>query len=153
ASLVGDAGARKRIDPSRYIQGDVGAFTMSDILGELEKPGRDPRASFEPPSFRDDVRALEDLVVGMELEGVVTNVTAFGAFVDVGAHKAGLVPFPQLAARFVRAPSEVAKVGDKIKVRVLEVDLARRRIALTARKGAVPPPKAERREPVKRGQG
>ncbi len=98
-----------------------------------KKPGRDPRAAFEPPKFRDDVRTLEDLKPGMELEGVVTNVTAFGAFVDVGVHQDGLVHVSQLADRFVKDPSEVVKVGDQLKVRVLEVDLERRRISLSAR--------------------
>jgi uncharacterized protein len=134
ASLVCNRELVSRIDPKRYEGGDVGSFTLSDILAELVKPGRDPRAAFEPPKFRDDVRTLEDLRQGMELEGVVTNVTAFGAFVDVGVHQDGLVHVSQLADRFVRDPSEVVKVGDKLKVRVLEVDLARRRIALSARK-------------------
>jgi uncharacterized protein len=97
------------------------------------KPGRDPRAAFEAPTFRDDVRKLEDLAPGMELEGVVTNVTAFGAFVDVGVHQDGLVHVSQLADRFVKNPHEVAKVGERIQVRVLEVDLVRKRIALSAR--------------------
>jgi uncharacterized protein len=125
-----------RIDVRRYVDGDVGLFTLGDILAELKKPGRDPRAGFAPPQFRDDVRELGDLEPGMELEGVVTNVTAFGAFVDVGVHQDGLVHVSQLADRFVKDPSEVVKVGDKIKVRVLEVDLDRKRIALSAKKGA-----------------
>jgi uncharacterized protein len=134
ASLVGNAEAIARIDPARYLDGDVGRFTLQDILAELDKPGRDPRATFEPPKFRDDVRTLEDLRPGMELEGVVTNVTAFGAFVDVGVHQDGLVHISQLADRFVRNPSDVVKVGDKLQVRVLEVDLTRKRIALSAKK-------------------
>ncbi|MFI5302893.1 MAG: S1 RNA-binding domain-containing protein, partial [Polyangiales bacterium] len=101
-------------------------------------PGRDPRATFEPPKFRDDVRTMEDLRVGMELEGVVTNVTAFGAFVDVGVHQDGLVHVSKLADRFVKDPNEVVKVGDKLQVRVEEIDLVRKRIALTARKGDSP---------------
>lgn len=121
----------------------MGAFTLSDILQELRKPGRDPRASFEPPKFRADVTSIEDLQVGVELEGVVTNVTAFGAFVDVGVHHDGLVHVSQLADRYVKDPSEVVKVGDRLVVRVLEVDLDRRRIGLTARKGTTEP--AERR--------
>jgi len=140
SSLVGDTKAIGRIDPKKYIGGDVGEYTMNDILVELRKPGRDPRASFEPPKFRDDVRTMEDLKPGMELEGVVTNVTAFGAFVDVGVHQDGLVHVSQLADRFVKDPSEVVKVGDKIKVRVMEVDLSRKRISLTARKGERPQP-------------
>jgi uncharacterized protein len=138
AALVGDQKLVGRIDPKRYVGGDVGEFTLNDIMTELKKPGRDPRASFEPPKFRDDVRTMEDLKPGMELEGVVTNVTAFGAFVDVGVHQDGLVHVSQLADRFVKDPSEVVKVGDKVKVRVLEVDLERKRISLTARKGERP---------------
>jgi uncharacterized protein len=138
ASLIGDAKLIDRIDPARYVSGDVGHFTMGDIVSELKKPGRDPRATFEPPKFRDDVRTMEDLKPGMELEGVVTNVTAFGAFVDVGVHQDGLVHVSQLADRFVKDPSEVVKVGEKIKVRVLEVDLERKRISLTAKKGGAP---------------
>jgi uncharacterized protein len=134
-SLVGDQKTIDRIDLKRYVDGDVGMFTMGDIVNELKKPGRDPRATFEPPKFRDDVRTMEDLKPGMELEGVVTNVTAFGAFVDVGVHQDGLVHVSQLADRFVKDPNEVVKVGEKIKVRVLEVDLARKRISLTAKKG------------------
>jgi uncharacterized protein len=138
ASLVGDFKVVDRIDTKRYVEGDVGLFTLNDILAELKKPGRDPRASYAPPQFRDDVRSLEDLKPGMELEGVVTNVTAFGAFVDVGVHQDGLVHVSQLADRFVKDPADVVKVGEKIKVRVLEVDLQRKRIALSAKKGAAP---------------
>ncbi|MFO0761759.1 MAG: Tex family protein [Byssovorax sp.] len=135
-ALIGDTKLVDRIDKKRYIAGDVGEFTLNDILVELKKPGRDPRAVFEPPKFRDDVRTMEDLKPGMELEGVVTNVTAFGAFVDVGVHQDGLVHVSQLADRFVKDPGEVVKVGDKLKVRVIEVDLGRKRISLTAKKGA-----------------
>ncbi|HVJ14588.1 MAG TPA: helix-hairpin-helix domain-containing protein [Polyangiaceae bacterium] len=134
-SLIGNAELLKKLDLSRYVGGDVGAFTLDDIQKELVKPGRDPRQSFEPPQFRDDVRTMEDLKQDMVLEGVVTNVTAFGAFVDVGVHQDGLVHVSQLADRFVKEASEVVKVGDRIKVRVLEVDLERRRIALSAKQG------------------
>jgi uncharacterized protein len=158
ASLIGDAKLVARIDAKKYLGEGVGEFTINDILAELMKPGRDPRATFEPPKFRDDVRTMEDLRIGMELEGVVTNVTAFGAFVDVGVHQDGLVHVSQLADRFVKEPSDVVKVGDKLKVRVLEVDLQRKRIALTAKKdgGAKsesrggPPPQAQ--HPQQRGQ-
>jgi uncharacterized protein len=136
AELVGNASAAERIDLKKYVGEGVGEPTLRDIIAELKKPGRDPRADFEPPKFRDDVEKLEDLQVGMTLEGVITNVTAFGAFVDVGVHQDGLVHVSQLSDRFVRDPSEVAKVGDKIKVRVLEVDLPRKRISLTARADA-----------------
>jgi uncharacterized protein len=114
AALIGNRELVARIDRQRYEQGDVGSFTLNDILAELEKPGRDPRASFEPPQFRDDVRQIEDVKSGMELEGVVTNVTAFGAFVDVGVHQDGLVHVSELADRFVRDASEVVKVGDRL---------------------------------------
>ena len=134
ASLIGNAEAIARINPERYFAGEVGAYTVSDILEELKKPGRDPRSTFEPPRFRDDVRTLEDLKPGMTLEGVVTNVTAFGAFVDIGVHQDGLVHVSKLSDRFVKDPSEVAHVGDRLQVRVLEVDLARKRISLSARK-------------------
>jgi uncharacterized protein len=116
----------------------VGEFTLNDIVAELKKPGRDPRAVFEAPKFRDDVRTMEDLKLGMELEGSVTNVTAFGAFVDVGVHQDGLVHVSQLADKFVKDPSDVVKVGDKINVRVMEVDMARKRISLSARKNDRP---------------
>jgi protein Tex len=134
--LVGNADAVARIPWASYAGDEVGLPTLEDIRSELLKPGRDPRQAFEAPAFREDVRKLEDLAPGMELEGVVTNVTAFGAFVDVGVHQDGLVHVSQLANRFVRDPHEVAKVGDKIHVRVLEVDLARKRIALTAKTNA-----------------
>jgi uncharacterized protein len=136
--LVGNGAALEGIDLATYESSDVGSFTLNDILQELRKPGRDPRASFEPPKFRDDVRTLEDLETDMELEGVVTNVTAFGAFVDVGVHQDGLVHISQLSNRFVKDPAEVVKVGDKLKVRVLEVDLERRRISLSARDRIAP---------------
>jgi protein Tex len=134
--LVSNASLVDRIDWKRYVGGDVGEYTLRDISAELRKPGRDPRASFEPPKFRDDVRSLEDLQPGMQLEGVVTNVTAFGAFVDIGVHQDGLVHVSQLADKFVKNPSDVVKVGDKVQVRVLDVDLQRHRIALSARKDA-----------------
>jgi protein Tex len=129
--LVGSPERAKAIDIRRYATGDVGEPTLRDIVDELAKPGRDPRSSFEAPKFRDDVSALEDLKEGMILEGVVTNVTAFGAFVDVGVHQDGLVHVSQLADRFVKDPREVVKVGDRVKVRVVGVDLDRRRIALS----------------------
>jgi uncharacterized protein len=136
ADLIGNAGVVSKIAWPKYVTADVGMPTLEDIQRELVKPGRDPRDTFEPPAFRDDVRKIEDLSAGMALEGVVTNVTAFGAFVDVGVHQDGLVHVSQLADRFVKDPHEVVRVGDKIKVRVVEVDLARKRIALTAKSGA-----------------
>ncbi len=137
-ALVGNAELAGRIEVARYVGEGVGEPTLRDIVEELRKPGRDPRETFEPPKFRDDVMTLEDLRPGMSLEGVVTNVTAFGAFVDVGVHQDGLVHISQLADRFVKDPSEVVQVGDKLQVRVLEVDLERKRISLTARSGERP---------------
>lgn len=133
--LVGNAPLASKIDWRKYVTQEVGEPTLRDILAELAKPGRDPREHFEPPKFRDDVRTMEDLSVGMQLEGVVTNVTAFGAFVDVGVHQDGLVHLSQLADRYVKDPNEVVKVGDRLSVRVLQVDLDRKRISLTAKKG------------------
>jgi len=140
ADLVGDGGLVSRIAWPKYVSADVGMPTLEDIQAELMKPGRDPRDAFEAPAFRDDVRKLEDLAPGMELEGIVTNVTAFGAFVDVGVKQDGLVHVSQLADHFVKDPHAVAKVGDKMKVRVLEIDLARKRISLSAKSQAARSP-------------
>jgi len=138
ADLMGDPKLADRIDIQRYVNDEVGEPTLRDIANELKKPGRDPRDVFEPPNFRDDVNTLQDLEKGMSLEGVVTNVTHFGAFVDIGVKQDGLVHISQLADRFVKDPSEVVKVGDKLKVRVLEVDLERKRISLTCRADSPP---------------
>jgi protein Tex len=135
AALIGDSSLVSKIDWKKYVTDGVGEPTLRDIIDELKKPGRDPRSSFEPPAFRDDVRTLEDLKPGMALEGVVTNVTAFGAFVDIGVHQDGLVHVSQLSDRFIKSPNEVVKPGDKIKVRVIEVDLVRKRVSLTAKSG------------------
>ena len=131
--LMGHGDKVDRIPLSAYISKDVGEPTLRDILGELKKPGRDPRATFEKPAFRDDVTDIGHVQEGMVLEGVVTNVTAFGAFVDIGVHQDGLVHVSELSDRFVRDPAEVVKTGDRLKVRVLSVDQARRRIALSAK--------------------
>jgi uncharacterized protein len=140
--LVADEKRLERIDLTRYVSEDVGLPTLRDIVAELRKPGRDPREAFEPPAFRDDVREPKDLSAGMELEGVVTNIVAFGAFVDIGVHQDGLVHVSQLADRYVKDPNAVVKVGQKVKVRVVSVDLERNRIALSMKKesaqGAAP---------------
>jgi uncharacterized protein len=151
AALVGDRVLAERIDPAGYVSDGVGEPTLRDIIAELARPGRDPRASFEPPAFRDDVNELSDLAPGMRLEGVVTNVTAFGAFVDVGVHQDGLVHISKLADRFVRDPAEVVKVGEKIQVTVLDVDLERMRISLSARRedAGKPPKSSEAPKPSK----
>ena len=133
AALLGSPALVGRVDWRRYLSDDVGEPTLRDILGELEKPGRDPRGDYSAPAFRDDLRSLEDVREGMVLQGVVTNVTAFGAFVDVGVHQDGLVHVSELANRFVRDPAEVVRVGDRLTVRVLGVDLPRRRLSLSAK--------------------
>jgi len=131
--LAGDPELPDRIDIARYAGDGVGEPTLRDIVEELKKPGRDPRDEFVPPAFREDVQTIEDLKPGMTLEGVVTNVTGFGAFVDVGVHRDGLVHISQLADRYVRDPAEVVAAGDRITVRVLDVDLERGRISFSAK--------------------
>jgi protein Tex len=130
-ALMGDAAALKSVDPRQFVDDRFGLPTVKDILAELEKPGRDPRPSFRTATFADGVNEIRDLKPGMLLEGTVTNVAAFGAFVDIGVHQDGLVHVSQLADRFVKDPHEVVKAGDVVKVRVVEVDAARKRIALT----------------------
>jgi uncharacterized protein len=130
-SLVGNEAAVARIEPRKYVGDEVGLPTLEDILAELRKPGRDPRQAFEAPQFRDDVQKVEDLKEGMVLQGTVTNVVAFGAFVDVGVHQDGLVHVSHLSNRFVKDPNEVVKPGDRVTVRVLSVDVPRQRIALS----------------------
>jgi protein Tex len=129
--LLADEAARKKINLQRYVSEEVGLPTLHDIMAELAKPGRDPRKQFELFSFQEGVEKPADLKPGMKLPGIVTNVTAFGAFVDVGVHQDGLVHVSQLADQFVRDASEVVKVGQKVQVTVVEVDLARNRIALS----------------------
>ena len=129
--LIADEAKLSSIELARYVSDDVGLPTLKDIVAELRKPGRDPRAAFEAPAFRDDVTEPKDLREGMELEGVVTNIVAFGAFVDVGVHQDGLVHVSQLADRYVTDANQVVTVGQRVKVRVLSVDLQRNRIALT----------------------
>ncbi|MET0595302.1 MAG: helix-hairpin-helix domain-containing protein, partial [Polyangiaceae bacterium] len=153
SQLIGNSDTVGRIPWKNYVSDDVGMPTLEDIRKELVRPGRDPRDRFEPPQFRDDVRKIEDLQVGMILEGVVTNVTAFGAFVDVGVHQDGLVHVSQIADKFVKDPHEAVKVGDKLTVRVVEVDLARKRIALSARKDAGAAQPGERRGSGPQGSG
>jgi len=133
ASLMKDAELRKKIDIKKYVTDSVGIPTLEDIMSELAKPGRDPRATFEGFAFADSVHKLEDLKPGMYLPGVVTNVTNFGAFVDVGVHQDGLVHISQLADRFVKNPMDVVKVNQRVSVRVLEIDLKRNRISLSMR--------------------
>ena len=133
AQLMGDAGKRRSIDISRYVSDEVGLPTLQDIMSELEKPGLDPRGVAEQFSFDSSVKELEDVHVGMVLPGIVTNITNFGCFVDVGVHTQGLVHVSQLADRFVKDPNEVVVLHQHVTVKVMEVDLRRRRMSLTMR--------------------
>jgi uncharacterized protein len=136
-TLMGDKAALRKLDAKTFVDDKFGLPTVRDILLELEKPGRDPRPEFKTATFADGIEDIKDLRPGMRLEGTVTNVAAFGAFVDIGVHQDGLVHVSQLADRFVKDPREVVKAGDVVKVRVVEVDAARKRIALTMRSGEV----------------
>jgi uncharacterized protein len=136
-SMIGDKAFLKSLKPAQFADATFGIPTVSDIIAELEKPGRDPRPEFKTATFKEGVEKITDLKPGMQLEGVVTNVAAFGAFVDVGVHQDGLVHVSELADRFVKDPHEVVKAGDVVKVRVKEVDVARKRIALTMRSGQI----------------
>ena len=136
ADLIGNADKIRSIDPAKYVSDEVGLPTLKDILSELEKPARDPRAEFKYATFKEGITELKDLTVGMELEGIITNVANFGAFVDIGVHQDGLVHISQLADRFVEDPKTVVKVGQIVKVRVLEVNENLKRIALTMKSAA-----------------
>jgi protein Tex len=153
--LIGDGAFLRTLKAEDYTDERFGVPTVRDILKELEKPGRDPRPEFVAPSFADGVEDLKDLVVGMVLEGRVTNVAAFGAFVDIGVHQDGLVHVSALSHGFVRDPREAVKAGDVVKVKVMEVDLPRQRIALSMRLDDVPgearAPRGEREERNARG--
>jgi uncharacterized protein len=130
-ALMRDGDVRKQIDLSRYVTETIGLPTLTDILLELEKPGRDPRRRFENVTFTDGVAKIEDLMPGMRLPGIVTNVTAFGAFVDIGVHQDGLAHISQLADHFVKDPRDIVKVQQRVTVKIIEVDLERNRISLT----------------------
>ena len=133
AALIGNSRALASVDPTRFTDETFGLPTVRDILAELEKPGRDPRPAFRTATFAEGVDTVADLVPGMVLEGVVTNVAAFGAFVDVGVHQDGLVHVSALSTTFVKDPREVVKPGDVVRVKVLAVDVPRNRISLTLR--------------------
>ena len=147
-ALMGDSAALKALDPRAFVDERFGLPTVRDIIAELEKPSRDPRPGFKTATFADGIDEIKDLKPGMMLEGTVTNVAAFGAFVDIGVHQDGLVHVSQLADRFVKDPHEVVKAGDVVKVRVVEVDIPRKRIALTMRKdgGSEAAPRAPMRD-------
>ena len=142
--LMTSAELRKQLDLKKYITDKVGLPTLTDILSELEKPGRDPRESFEVFSFTEGVNSIQDLKVGMKLPGIVTNVTNFGAFVDIGVHQDGLVHISHLSDKFIKDPKEAVTVQQKVMVTVVEVDVPRKRIGLSmksdpfAEPGALP---------------
>ncbi len=142
-SLIGDSAFLKRLDPAKFTDESFGLPTVTDILRELDKPGRDPRPEFRTAEFQEGVESLKDLVPGMVLEGVVTNVTNFGAFVDIGVHQDGLVHISALSEKFVKDPYEVVKAGDIVKVKVMEVDIPRNRVGLSMRMSDTPGEKVE----------
>lgn len=142
-SLIGDSGFLKRLDPKQFTDETFGLPTVTDILQELDKPGRDPRPEFKTATFQDGVEDLKDLEPGMILEGVVTNVTNFGAFVDIGVHQDGLVHISALSEKFVKDPREAVKAGDVVKVKVMEVDIPRKRVGLSMRMSDTPGEKVE----------
>ncbi|MFZ7158021.1 Tex family protein [Avibacterium gallinarum] len=144
--LMGNASAIRQLDPKQFIDEQFGLPTVQDIFKELEKPGRDPRGEFKTATFMDGVEEISDLKAGMILEGTVTNVTNFGAFVDIGVHQDGLVHISSLSNKFVEDPHDVVKTGDIVKVKVLEVDVARKRIALTMRLDEQPVDKSQNGE-------
>ncbi|MDD5247690.1 MAG: Tex family protein [Rhodocyclaceae bacterium] len=148
--VIGDGKIVRALKPEKYTDEKFGLPTVQDILKELEKPGRDPRPEFKAAAFREGVEDLKDLEPGMQLEGVVTNVTNFGAFVDIGVHQDGLVHVSALSSKFVKDPHSVVKAGDVVKVKVLEVDVARKRVALTMRLTDEVAPKREPGAPAPR---
>jgi len=145
ANLMKDESLRRKIRLQDYVTGTIGLPTLNDIIQELAKPGRDPRRQFEVFQFAEGVNQMEDLQVGMRLPGIVTNVTAFGAFVDIGVHQDGLVHISQLANRFVKDPAEIVKVHQKVMVTVLAVDLVKKRIGLSMKGPATKPAPASKR--------
>ncbi|MDQ4011019.1 MAG: RNA-binding transcriptional accessory protein [Actinomycetota bacterium] len=154
STLIGNTAVLRALQPADFVDGTVGLPTVTDILAELEKPGRDPRPAFSTATFAEGVDKISDLEPGMVLEGVVTNVAAFGAFVDVGVHQDGLVHVSAMAKTFVKDPRDVVKPGDVVRVKVLDVDVPRKRIGLTLRlddsAAAKPPPASAPRKAVKR---
>jgi uncharacterized protein len=143
-ALIGNAEMLRQVNPQSFVDDSFGLPTVTDILRELEKPGRDPRPAFKAAVFKEGVETLKDLKRGMILEGTVTNVAAFGAFVDIGVHQDGLVHISAMSKTFIKDPREVVKSGDIVKVKVLEVEVARKRIALTLRLDDEPSGKSER---------
>jgi uncharacterized protein len=163
ASLIGNTAVLRSLKPNEFVDETFGLPTVTDILKELEKPGRDPRPAFKTATFKEGVEKISDLTSGMVLEGVVTNVAAFGAFVDVGVHQDGLVHVSAMSKTFVKDPRDVVKPGDIVKVKVLDIDIPRKRISLTLRLDDEAAPQAQQggggrpqrgggRPPQQRGQ-
>ncbi len=152
ADLMNQPDTRNRIEVSRYVTDTVGIPTLNDILNELAKPGRDPRERFEEFSFADGIEKIQDLKKGMKLPGIVTNITAFGAFVDIGVHQDGLVHISQMADRFVKNPTDIVKVQQKVLVTVLDVDLDRNRIALSMKSPAEKRDKKAKKTPANKNR-
>ncbi|WP_303980706.1 Tex family protein [Dongia mobilis] len=150
SAVIGDSTLLRKLKPEEFTDETFGLPTVTDILKELEKLGRDPRPEFKTATFKEGVEEMKDLQPGMQLEGVVTNVAAFGAFVDIGVHQDGLVHVSALADRFVKDPREVVKPGDVVKVRVLEVDIKRKRISLTMRSSDTPAARQQAEAPKDR---
>jgi uncharacterized protein len=150
--LMGDEKLRGSIDLKQYVSEKVGLPTLNDILSELSKPGRDPREQFEDFRFTEVVEKIEHIKPGMKLPGIVTNITAFGVFVDIGVHQDGLVHISEVSNRFVKNPADVVKVHQKVLVTVLEVDLERRRISLSMRESLFKPSEIPKGEERKKGE-
>lgn len=141
SDLIKNEELRKQIDLKKYVTDQVGLPTLTDIVSELAKPGRDPREQFEAFSFADSVHSMEDLREGMKLPGIITNVTNFGAFVDIGVHQDGLVHISEMSDTFVSNPAEILSVQQQVEVTVTGVDIARKRISLSMKTGDKPKPK------------
>jgi uncharacterized protein len=144
--LLSDRGMRERIRLNDYVSAEVGLPTLKDILEEMGKPGRDPRETFEIFEFSREITDIADLRPGMVIPGIITNITKFGAFVDVGVHQDGLVHVSQLADRFVSDPAEVVRINQQVTVRVVEVDVGRKRISLSMKSGGNPDRSQDRQE-------
>lgn len=139
SQLIGNRNLIQKIELCRYTDDSVGELTLKDIIEELQKPGRDPRAQFEKPAFNELVHKISDLKIGMKLEGIITNVTAFGAFMDIGVHQDGLIHISELSEKYIKEPSEVVKAGDKLHVMVIDIDVERNRISLSAKRLTLSP--------------
>jgi uncharacterized protein len=148
-NLIADEAGRQKIVLTDYVSDKIGLPTLKDIMAELAKPGRDPRRQFENVVFAEGIDKITDLIPGMKLTGVVTNITAFGAFVDLGVHQDGLVHLSEMADRYVKTPADVVKVSQKVEVTVLAVDAERKRISLSMKKTPGEKNKTEQTEPVK----